>query len=223
MPSSRTISGNDSALANSSNGPQESTELDCFKQSSSSARVHVGSALVLPMGSTVKWRRIILSHGIHSMNRTSKISASCLIAGVVFFIGYAIAANPPKKEARVTQIIRDVQLLPAGSTPRPAIQNDDVNENTPVRTGDESRSELTFEDLTITRLGANTIFSFNKAGRSGELESGSILLRVPKNSGGADFKTRAVTVGITGTTVILESAPLGDAKLIVLEGGARLR
>jgi hypothetical protein len=157
------------------------------------------------------------------MNRASKISASCLIAGAASFIGYAIAANPPKKEARVTQIIRDVQLQPVGATPRPAVQDDQVNENTGVRTGDESRSELTFEDLTITRLGANTIFSFDKAGRRGELESGSILLRVPKNSGGAEFKTRAVTVGITGTTVILESAPVGDAKLIVLEGEARLR
>ena len=175
------------------------------------------------MGSTVRCRPIMLSYGIHSMKRTSKISASCLIAGAASFIGYSIAANPPKKEARVTQIIRDVQLQPVGATPRPAVQDDQVNENTGVRTGDESRSELTFEDLTITRLGANTIFSFDKAGRRGELESGSILLRVPKNSGGAEFKTRAVTVGITGTTVILESAPAGDAKLIVLEGDARLR
>ena len=157
------------------------------------------------------------------MNIASKIPAGCLIAGAVFFIGYAIAANPPKKEARVTQIIRDVQLLPVGATPRPALPDDQVTENTGVRTGDESRSELTFEDLTITRLGANTVFSFNKAGRSGELESGSILLRVPKNSGGAEFRTRAVTVGITGTTVILESTRLGNANLIVLEGDARMR
>ena len=157
------------------------------------------------------------------MNLAPKIPASCLMAGAVFFIGYAIAANPPKKEARVTQIIRDVQLLPVGATPRPALQDDQVTENTGVRTGDESRSELTFEDLTITRLGADTIFSFNKAGRSGELESGSILLRVPKNSGGAEFRTRAVTVGITGTTVILESTRLGNANLIVLEGDARMR
>jgi len=167
--------------------------------------------------------QIMLSHGVHSMKHTSKISAGCVIAGAASFIGYAIAANPPKKEARVTQIIRDVQLQPVGATPRPAVQDDQVNENTGVRTGDESRSELTFEDLTITRLGANTIFSFNKAGRSGALESGSILLRVPKNSGGAEFRTRAVTVGITGTTVILESTRIGNANLIVLEGDARLR
>ncbi len=92
------------------------------------------------------------------MKRASKISASCLIAGAASFIGYAIAANPPKKEARVTQIIRDVQLQPVGATPRPAVQDDQVNENTGVRTGDDSRSELTFDDLTITRWRAVRFF-----------------------------------------------------------------
>ena len=62
--------------------------------------------------------------------------------------------------------------------------NDKVREDTSVRTGGESRSELTFADLTIARLGADTIFSFNKAGRDDQLDGGSVLLRVPKNSGG---------------------------------------
>lgn len=154
------------------------------------------------------------------MKLAFKACVACLAAGIVMAVGATTSSN---NEARVTQIIKDVQLLPAGSTPRPAVQDDQVSENTAVRTGDESRSELTFEDLTITRLGANTVFSFNKAGRSGELESGAILLRVPKNSGGAEFRTIAVTVGVTGTTVIFESTPLGNANLIVMEGDARLR
>ncbi|HAF02414.1 MAG TPA: hypothetical protein DIT76_00600 [Spartobacteria bacterium] len=156
------------------------------------------------------------------MNLACKIAAGGALAAIVLLAGYVIAADPPKKEARVTQIIHEVKLLPFDAPPRPAAENEQVSENTAVRTGDESRSELTFEDLTITRLGANTIFSFNKAGRSGRLDSGSILLRVPKDSGGAEFRTRAVTVGITGTTVIFESTRLGNSKLITLEGGARL-
>jgi hypothetical protein len=156
------------------------------------------------------------------MNLACKIAAGAALAAIVLLARYVIAADPPKKEARVTQIIREVKLLPFDAPPRPAAANEQVSENTAVRTGDESRSELTFEDLTITRLGANTIFSFNKAGRNGQLDSGSILLRVPKDSGGAEFRTRAVTVGITGTTVIFESTRLGNSKLITLEGGARL-
>lgn len=125
-------------------------------------------------------------------------------------------------EARVTRIIRDVKLLPSGAKATPASLNDKVNSDTGVRTGDRSRSELTFVDLTIERLGSNTVFHFNNAGRAVQLDSGSMLLRVPKNSGGAEMQTRAVTVGVTGTTVILETTAAGGNKLIVLEGSARL-
>ena len=138
---------------------------------------------------------------------------------LLFIAGHAIAADS-KKEARVTQIIRDVKLLPADAAARPAVVNDKVREDTGVHTGGDSRSELTFADLTITRLGSNTIFSFNKAGRNDQLDSGSILLRVPKDSGGGRIKTSAVTVAVTGTTFILESGLRN--KLFVLEGGARL-
>ena len=137
----------------------------------------------------------------------------------LFVAGHAIADS--KKEARVTQIVRDVKILPADAAARAAVVNDRVADDTGVRTGGESRSELTFADLTITRLGANTIFSFNKAGRNVQVDNGSILLRVPKDSGGGRIRTSAVTVAVTGTTVIMESRG-GRNKLIVLEGGARL-
>jgi hypothetical protein len=149
--------------------------------------------------------------------------AGCIPAAVFLVAGdVGAASDKSQKEARVTRIIRDVKLLPSKSTARAAVVNEKVREGTAVRTGDESRSELTFVDLTITRLGANSIFNFNKAGRSVELGAGSVLLRVPKDSGGARISTSAVTVGVTGTTVILESTRVGRNKLIVLEGGARL-
>src|SRR6267143_322037 len=157
------------------------------------------------------------------MNPAHKILTSCMAAAVLFIAGrVGAASDASKNEARVTRIIRDVNLLPSKSAARPAAVNDKVREGTGVRTGDDSRSELTFVDLTITRLGANTVFSFNNAGRNVELGSGSILLRVPKDSGGARMRTDAVTVGITGTTVILEAARSGRNKLVLLEGGARL-
>ena len=155
------------------------------------------------------------------MNLVGKIS--CITtAAIVLIAGRAVASETSKKEARVTQVIREVKLLPSESSARPAVINEKVSEDTAVRTGDASRSELTFADLTLTRLGENTIFSFNHGGRNARLDSGSILLRVPKNSGGGGIRTRAVTVGITGTTVIFESTRAGRSKLTVLEGGARL-
>jgi hypothetical protein len=148
-----------------------------------------------------------------------KILSSSL--AVLLIAGHTVAADS-KKEARVTQIIRDVKILPADASARAAVVNDRVADDTGVRTGGDSRSELTFADLTITRLGANTIFSFNKAGRNAQVDNGSILLRVPKDSGGGRIRTSAVTVAVTGTTVIMESVRGGRNKLIVLEGSARL-
>src|SRR6478672_9107601 len=126
------------------------------------------------------------------------------------------------KEARVTQIVKDVKILPAQAAPRPAALSDTVRGDTAVRTGVESRAELTFSDLTIARLGANTIFSFNEGTRTVDLSNGAILLRVPKNSGGAKIQTAAVTAAITGTTVIAEYHPKSHAKYLVLEGVMRV-
>ena len=126
------------------------------------------------------------------------------------------------KEAKVTQIIHEVKLLPENAAAREASLNDKVSEDTGVRTGGDSRSELTFPDLTITRLGANTIFSFQKSGRTANVESGSILLRVPKDSGGGTIRSSAVTVAVTGTTVIFEGSRGGRNKLYTLEGSSRV-
>ena len=53
-----------------------------------------------------------------------------------------------------------------------------------------------------------------------ELGGGAMLLRVPKNAGGAKITTSAVTAAITGTTVMMQYDPKGYAKFVVLEGTA---
>jgi mannose-6-phosphate isomerase-like protein (cupin superfamily) len=126
-----------------------------------------------------------------------------------------------RKGARVTQVVRNVSLLAPHVAARPARLNDDVTDGSAVHTGADSRAELTFADLTITRVGANSIFSFDQDGRNVSVESGAILLRVPKGSGGARIRSSALTVGITGTTVMFESRPRNYSKLIVLEGSGQ--
>lgn len=150
------------------------------------------------------------------------VSASCIFSFLFITRPLTAATDSSKKQARVTRIIREVKLMPSKAAAKPASLDDKVTEGTGVRTGDDSRSELTFVDLTITRLGENTIFSFDKAGRSVRLSSGSVLLRVPKNSGGANMTTSAVTAGLTGTTAILESTRAGRNKLTILEGAGRI-
>ena len=57
------------------------------------------------------------------------------------------------EEAKVTQVVQDVKVVPAGSSARPAAVNETVRRGNAVQTGSQSRSELTFRDQTITRLG----------------------------------------------------------------------
>ena len=145
-----------------------------------------------------------------------------ILVAAAFAAVVSVSSAAAKSEARVTQIVREVKVLPEGTAPHPAAMEERVSDGDAVRTGDASRSELTFPDLTINRLGANTIYSFNKAGRDVRLTNGAILLRVPKGSGGGNVRTDPVTVAVTGTTLIFEHARGGRSKLIVLEGGARL-
>ena len=124
------------------------------------------------------------------------------------------------KEAKVTQVIQDVKVLPSNAAPRPASLNDNVRPGTAVQTGVQSRSELTFKDKTITRLGEKTIFSVGEGARTIDLGSGQFLLYVPKKAGGAKIKMGPVTAAITGTTILGEYDPWGLTTFIVLEGGA---
>lgn len=102
------------------------------------------------------------------------------------------------KEAKVTQIIQDVRVLPSGTSARAAAVNDDIRQGTAVQTGIQSRSELTFKDQTITRLGEKTIFSVGDGSRTIDLGSGQFLLYAPKKAGGAKVKMGSVTAAITG-------------------------
>ena len=156
---------------------------------------------------------------------TGRTRFVAIASGFTCLIAVATSANATQfKEARVTQVVNDVKLLLQQTAPRPAAVSDLVRTGTAVRTGSQSRSELTFPDLTLTRLGANTIFSFNQGTREMNLIDGAILFQVPKGSGGATIITAAVTAGITGTTGIGEFHPATSSnappfsKWLCLEG-----
>src|SRR4029453_10482320 len=106
------------------------------------------------------------------------------IASVAISLPNQVSADD-LKEAKVTQVIQDVKVLPSNASPRAAAVNDNVRPGTAVQTGVQSRSELTFKDQTITRLGEKTIFSVGEGARTIDLGSGQFLLYVPKKSGGA--------------------------------------
>jgi FecR protein len=132
------------------------------------------------------------------------------------------AAGGPLTEAQVTKIINHVSLVDPQNGERPAVVRDVVKDDLGVETGVRSRSELLFQDNTLTRLGAETFFSFKTGTRDLTLQKGSMLLQVPKGLGGAKIHTAAVTAAITGTTIMMEYIPTKYIKVLVLEGSLRL-
>jgi hypothetical protein len=123
-------------------------------------------------------------------------------------------------EAQVTQVVQEVKVVPSSGSARPAAVNETVRKGNAVQTGAQSRSELTFKDQTITRLGEKTIFNVGGEGRTIEMGSGQFLLYVPKKAGGAKIKMGPVTAAITGTTVLGNVAPSGIVTYTVLEGSS---
>src|SRR4029077_10896311 len=113
-----------------------------------------------------------------------------------------LVAADQLQQARVSQVIQDVRVLETHGGPRPAAVNDKVTQGMGVRTGVESRAELTFTDLTLTRLGANTIFSFKQGARELDLTSGAVLLQVPPKAPAVKVNTSAVTAAVTGGTAL---------------------
>src|SRR6266566_781193 len=138
----------------------------------------------------------------------------------VFSTHQSIAS--PLTSAEVTKIINRVSVVDPAKGGHPAMLRDVIKDDLALQTGARSRSKLLFQDNTLTRIGAETFFSFKTGTRDMTLEKGSMLLQVPKGLGGAKIHTAAVTAAITGTTIMMEYSPGKYLKVLVLEGSLRL-
>lgn len=157
------------------------------------------------------------------ITRRTTIGSGAVASIPIFVLICLIAAGPltaaaQLKEARVTQVIKDVKLLGAQGGQRSATVSDAVREGNAVRTGTDSRAELTFTDLTLTRLGSNTVFSFNADARQLDLAGGAVLVEVPRGGAAVKVNTAAVTAAITGGVALFEYHKGTPAKLLVMEG-----
>jgi len=140
------------------------------------------------------------------------------LAGLILPV-HAAALN----ESTFTEVINSVEIVAsADKTTTPAKANELFKAPDLVRTGADSRAELTAPDQTITRVGANAVFSFEPAGRNLDLEQGSVLFHSPKGNGGGTIKSGGVAAAVLGTTLIVSATPGGGFKTILLEGKGRV-
>lgn len=136
----------------------------------------------------------------------------------------AAAKNMDLKQSKFTQVVNDVRIIStADSSAHAAAVEEIFAMPNVIRTGADSRAELVAEDRTITRVGANTVFSFDEANRTINLEKGSLLFNSPKGKGGGTIRTGAATAAVLGTTIIVSTTADGGFKVLVLEGRAEVR
>jgi FecR protein len=129
------------------------------------------------------------------------------IAGILCAAGVALGAD--LSQAVVRQKVNVVTLAPnLTGEARPAAQGAVVHDENVVRTGTESRAELEFVDLTLARLGANSIFSFDAKARAMNFTRGAVLFSKPTNSGAIQLRSGAVSGAITGSTGFISTVPI---------------
>ncbi len=139
-------------------------------------------------------------------------------------LGWCVSAQAiDLTQSTLTEVINDVKLQEAGAaTAIPAHTNAVFKTPDLLRTGAASRAELTAPDQTLTRVGANTVFSFEASGRAIDLEQGSVLFHSPKGKGGGVIKSGGAAAAVLGTTIIVSYSAQTGFKVVVLEGHAKV-
>src|SRR3954471_3718135 len=137
----------------------------------------------------------------------------------LLFIGFFCACvstfAAPLTESTFTEIVKDVNVVAATTqTAQPATVKELVKAPDLVRTGPASRAELTAADQTITRVGANTVFSFEPAGRNLNLQQGSVLFHSPTGKGGGSIRSGGASAAVLGSTLIVAATDNGGFKVI---------
>ncbi len=126
------------------------------------------------------------------------------------------------RESTLVQVVNEVKVAPPQAAEKDAKANDKVQSPDKIRTGAKSRAELKAADNTLTRIGANTVFSFEQGGRTLNLEKGSVLFHSPAGRGGGTIKSAGASAAVLGTTIMVASTADGGFKCILLEGKGKI-
>ena len=125
--------------------------------------------------------------------------------------------------ATLTEVVADVTIIDPGSKAiSPARVNDAFTAPPLLRTGHSSRVEMIAEDQTLTRIGANSLFSFVPGQRHINLQRGSVLFNSPAGRGGGTIKTACARCSVLGTTLIVVATEEGGLKVLLLEGRGKV-
>ena len=120
-----------------------------------------------------------------------------------------VTSGADLSQALVKEKYNIVTLAPnRTSEARSAAEGTVILDQGVVRTGTDSRAGLEFSDLTVARLGSNSIFSFDAKARAMNFTRGAVLFSKPTNSGAIQIQAGAVSGAITGSTGFISTVPM---------------
>ena len=85
-----------------------------------------------------------------------------------------------------------------------AILNDKIESDTQVGTGEQSMCEISLDDKSITRIGANSMFSFMQKERLVKCDKGTFLVSKDPETETITVTTGSVTAAVNGSTVVFD-------------------
>ena len=126
------------------------------------------------------------------------------------------------KDAEITTL-KNIVEHDAGQGAAPAKVSEMIRENSKVTTAAASMAELTFGDSSITRIGANSVFSFQSKERLVKLDKGTALIHATPGNGGATVDCGGVTAAVSGSTFMASRSATGGAVFVLLESSGSLK
>ena len=127
----------------------------------------------------------------------------------------SVLAQSLLKRAEVYKLRNQVELSRQNRPVwNPAKLGDRMIPQDALRTGANSRAELLFNEGTLVRTGAGTIFRFSPGKRNFELDSGAALIMIRSGQGESTIQTPEAKVVSQGTALFLQHDPQSNSSLI---------
>jgi hypothetical protein len=137
------------------------------------------------------------------------------------FLGLPHIGAAPPNEARMTYVANNVRVAATAGALLPVFTGQVVVAGATINNGVKARSELTFGNRTVARLGAKTILNLQTGPAAMELREGAMLFQIPKGSR-AKITSASLVVTSKRATGLLERNQDSYIKLLLLEGEARV-
>jgi FecR protein len=141
---------------------------------------------------------------------------------LVFMFCFSSSGNAAHiKEPQFSSTFGSLTAQSGAGARRSTALNRTVGDNTTVRTGSRSRTDLTFAGQNIARLWAHTILDVKDTGRNLFLQEGALFVDAATGAERTSVRGASVAVDLSGTSALFEYHPK-VFKLLVLKGTARL-